>query len=78
MGDAFELLAGRRAFAPAWMQRMGLTWSYRLCQEPRRLWKRYLIYNSVFITHALSEVIRGVRPGVAAEMLPRLGCENAD
>jgi len=63
VGDAFELLAGRRAFAPAWMQRMGLTWVYRLGQEPRRLWKRYLIYNSVFITHALGEVIRGVLSG---------------
>ena len=36
VGDAFELLAGTRPFAPDWMQRTGLTWLYRLCQEPRR------------------------------------------
>jgi N-acetylglucosaminyldiphosphoundecaprenol N-acetyl-beta-D-mannosaminyltransferase len=63
VGDAFELLAGRRTFAPAWMQRLGLTWVYRLVQEPRRLWKRYLIYNSVFATYAILEVLRALFTG---------------
>ena len=35
--------------APAWMQRRGLEWLYRLCQEPGRLWKRYLVTNSIFL-----------------------------
>jgi N-acetylglucosaminyldiphosphoundecaprenol N-acetyl-beta-D-mannosaminyltransferase len=56
VGDAFELLAGRRAFAPAWMQRLALTWVYRLLQEPGRLWKRYLVYNSVFAFYAALEI----------------------
>jgi len=60
VGDAFELLAGRRAFAPAWMQRLGLTWVYRVVQEPRRLWKRYLIYNSVFAVFAVLAVARAI------------------
>ena len=42
VGDAFELLAGRRAFAPKWMQKAGLTWLYRLWQEPRRLFPAIL------------------------------------
>jgi N-acetylglucosaminyldiphosphoundecaprenol N-acetyl-beta-D-mannosaminyltransferase len=45
VGDAFTLLSGRRSFAPPWMQRMGLTWAYRVCKEPLRLGPRYLRYN---------------------------------
>ena len=63
VGDAFELLAGRRTFAPAWMQRSGLTWVYRLVQEPRRLWKRYLTNNTAFATYAILEVLRVVLTG---------------
>ena len=55
VGDAFELLAGRRAFAPAWMQNAGLTWLYRLLQEPRRLLPRYLKYNSLFLFYTLRD-----------------------
>lgn len=57
VGDAFELLAGRRPFAPSWMQKAGLTWVYRLCQEPRRLLTRYLKYNSLFVYYSLMEKI---------------------
>jgi N-acetylglucosaminyldiphosphoundecaprenol N-acetyl-beta-D-mannosaminyltransferase len=57
VGDAFELLAGRRSFAPMWMQRTGLTWIYRLWQEPRRLWKRYLFHNLSFAKFALRQVL---------------------
>ncbi|HEY5892184.1 MAG TPA: WecB/TagA/CpsF family glycosyltransferase [Chthoniobacterales bacterium] len=53
IGDGFELLAGRRPYAPAWMQRAGLTWLYRLLQEPQRLWKRYFKYNVLFVWYAL-------------------------
>ncbi len=55
VGDAFELLAGRRAFAPAWMQKAGLTWLYRLLQEPRRLLPRYLKFNSLFLFYSLRD-----------------------
>jgi N-acetylglucosaminyldiphosphoundecaprenol N-acetyl-beta-D-mannosaminyltransferase len=43
VGCALDLLAGTVRRAPGWMQRSGLEWSYRLLQEPRRLWRRYLI-----------------------------------
>jgi N-acetylglucosaminyldiphosphoundecaprenol N-acetyl-beta-D-mannosaminyltransferase len=42
IGAAFDFHTGRLAQAPRWMQRSGLEWLYRLCKEPRRLWKRYI------------------------------------
>ena len=57
IGDAFELLAGHRSFAPNWMQKSGLTWSYRLFQEPNRLAKRYLKYNSLFIFYTALDCV---------------------
>ncbi|MEM7478074.1 MAG: WecB/TagA/CpsF family glycosyltransferase [Planctomycetota bacterium] len=56
VGAAFDFHAGAKPMAPNWMQRRGLEWLFRFCSEPRRLWKRYLTTNSVFVlklTHAL-------------------------
>lgn len=49
VGAAFDFHAGTVKQAPAWMQNAGLEWLFRLIQEPRRLWKRYLLTNSAFI-----------------------------
>ncbi|MEM7717160.1 MAG: WecB/TagA/CpsF family glycosyltransferase [Cyanobacteria bacterium P01_A01_bin.68] len=49
IGGSFQVIAGRKKRAPYWVQQSGLEWFYRLVQEPRRLWKRYLITNSQFI-----------------------------
>ncbi|MDQ6990331.1 MAG: WecB/TagA/CpsF family glycosyltransferase [Mariprofundaceae bacterium] len=49
VGAAFDFFTGSIKRAPLWMQHMGLEWFYRLCSEPRRLWKRYLLTNSLFI-----------------------------
>lgn len=49
VGAAFDFHAGAKSIAPDWMQRHGLEWLFRLIQEPRRLWRRYLITNSVFL-----------------------------
>jgi N-acetylglucosaminyldiphosphoundecaprenol N-acetyl-beta-D-mannosaminyltransferase len=43
VGCTLDLLAGKVTRAPAWMQRSGLEWAYRLGQEPQRLWRRYLV-----------------------------------
>ncbi|MFA7343560.1 MAG: WecB/TagA/CpsF family glycosyltransferase [Terrimicrobiaceae bacterium] len=59
VGDAFELLAGSRPFAPAWMQGLGLTWLYRLAQEPRRLFPRYVQFNSLFLYYLLRDRLLG-------------------
>jgi N-acetylglucosaminyldiphosphoundecaprenol N-acetyl-beta-D-mannosaminyltransferase len=48
VGAAFDFLSGRKAMAPAWMQRAGLEWIHRLASEPRRLWRRYLLGNTAF------------------------------
>ena len=58
VGDAFALLAGLRDYAPAWMQRSGLTWLHRLVSEPGRLLPRYLRYNTRFVTAYLAERVR--------------------
>jgi N-acetylglucosaminyldiphosphoundecaprenol N-acetyl-beta-D-mannosaminyltransferase len=54
IGAALPVLAGLEGRAPAWMRRAGLEWLYRLGQNPRRLWKRYLVTNSLFIWKAMS------------------------
>ncbi len=48
VGAAFDFHAGNKKQAPAWMQKRGLEWLFRLTQEPGRLWKRYLVYNSIY------------------------------
>lgn len=45
VGGTFDVVAGKVRRAPRWMQRLGLEWFYRLVQEPRRMWKRYLVTN---------------------------------
>jgi len=57
VGAAFDFIAGRRKRAPVWMQRSGLEWVWRLCHEPRRLGRRYLIEDSRFVVLLLREVI---------------------
>jgi exopolysaccharide biosynthesis WecB/TagA/CpsF family protein len=49
VGAAFDFHAGKTKMAPRWMQRRGLEWLFRLWQEPRRLWRRYLDTNSRFV-----------------------------
>jgi len=58
VGGAFDILAGRRRRAPAWARRAGLEWAFRLAQEPRRLFGRYLIGNAVFLALAAREIAR--------------------
>jgi N-acetylglucosaminyldiphosphoundecaprenol N-acetyl-beta-D-mannosaminyltransferase len=56
VGLAFAQNAGRIAQAPAVLQRMGMEWLFRLAQEPKRLWRRYLVGNSFFIWYCLVEM----------------------
>ena len=53
VGAAFDFLAGTKAQAPAWVQRSGLEWAFRLASEPRRLGMRYVWGNSVFAGEAM-------------------------
>jgi exopolysaccharide biosynthesis WecB/TagA/CpsF family protein len=57
VGAAFDIHAGTKAQAPVWMREHGLEWLFRLGQEPRRLWKRYLVYGSEFVVRVGLELI---------------------
>lgn len=57
-GAAFDFLAGLKRQAPAWMQRRGLEWAFRLSQEPLRLLPRYLRYNPAFVAAFLRQYAR--------------------
>ena len=62
VGAAFDFHAGRIAQAPAWMQRAGLEWFYRMCREPRRLARRYLVNNPLFLARLLGARLGFYRP----------------
>lgn len=57
VGAAFDFHTGRKPQAPPWMQRSGLEWLFRLLTEPRRLCKRYLINNPLFVTLVLLQAL---------------------
>lgn len=58
VGGSFDILAGKVRRAPAVWQKLGLEWLYRVKQEPRRLWRRYLVTNTLFCAMVLSELAR--------------------
>ncbi len=62
VGGAFDLISGAQRYAPAWMQRAGLTWLHRMLQEPRRLASRYLRYNSLFLWFLVRREMVGRAP----------------
>ena len=55
IGAAFAFHAGEVKQAPAWIQKYGIEWAYRLLKEPRRLFKRYFTYNSLFLWYSLRD-----------------------
>jgi N-acetylglucosaminyldiphosphoundecaprenol N-acetyl-beta-D-mannosaminyltransferase len=61
VGAAFDFHAGLVSQAPAWMQRNGLEWTYRLSREPRRLWRRYARYNPLFVAGFARQYARHLR-----------------
>ena len=58
VGGSFDILAGTTKRAPSWVQRCGMEWLYRLIQEPRRMWKRYLITNTIFVILSLKAILQ--------------------
>jgi N-acetylglucosaminyldiphosphoundecaprenol N-acetyl-beta-D-mannosaminyltransferase len=57
VGAAFDFHTGRIAQAPEWMRERGLEWLFRLAMEPRRLWRRYLVYGAEFAALVLLELL---------------------
>ncbi len=58
VGAAFDFHAGLKKQAPNWIMAIGLEWLFRLCNEPRRLWKRYLYNNPRFIFLVIRQILR--------------------
>ena len=59
IGAVFDFFAGTVERAPIWWQEHGLEWCYRLLKEPRRMWRRYIIGNTVFLWYMLGEKMKG-------------------
>jgi N-acetylglucosaminyldiphosphoundecaprenol N-acetyl-beta-D-mannosaminyltransferase len=57
VGGSFDVVAGHVKRAPLWMQEMGLEWFYRLLSEPGRMWKRYLVTNTIFLGMILKALL---------------------
>jgi len=64
VGAAFDYIAGNITRPPPWMQRVGLEWLFRLSQEPTRLFRRYLVHNSLFCLMLAREMLQ--KRGVAS------------
>ena len=58
VGGGFDIVAGKTTRAPKWLQDIGLEWFYRVLQEPRRMWKRYVKTNPVFVFMVLKAYAR--------------------
>ena len=63
VGAAFDFHAGTVPRAPEWMRNNGLEWLHRLASEPRRLWKRYLVTNTLFILGITWQLLFGAKAG---------------
>lgn len=66
VGAAFDYHAGHLRLPPAWMQRAGLEWLWRLGLEPRRLWRRYVLLNPAYLVRLVAQWTRLWRPVPAA------------
>jgi N-acetylglucosaminyldiphosphoundecaprenol N-acetyl-beta-D-mannosaminyltransferase len=61
-GAIIDFLGGKTSRAPGWMRAVGLEWAYRLAREPKRLFKRYVLGNPLFLARALSLAATSPRP----------------
>jgi N-acetylglucosaminyldiphosphoundecaprenol N-acetyl-beta-D-mannosaminyltransferase len=63
VGGSFDVLVGKTKRAPHWMQKLGLEWFYRFLQEPARMWKRYLVTNTLFLFYLFKERVKSIKVG---------------
>lgn len=77
VGAAFDFHTGLKKQAPRWMRGVGLEWLYRLIQEPRRLWKRYLMNNPTFLLLAVGQLTGLYRPPIPVTDRERDPKQNA-
>lgn len=70
VGAAFDYHAGLVDEPPIWMQNLGLQWAYRLAQQPRRLWRRYLLLNPTYVGLLLAQLLGLWRPDPSQAIRP--------
>lgn len=70
VGAAYDFHSGFSRQAPDWMQMHGLEWLFRLSQEPRRLWRRYLIYNPIYLVLVMLQFLHIYTPDPNKATLP--------
>lgn len=58
VGAAFDFFAGTARQAPRWIRESGFEWLFRLCTQPKRLWKRYIIYGGAFVFYVTIQIVR--------------------
>jgi N-acetylglucosaminyldiphosphoundecaprenol N-acetyl-beta-D-mannosaminyltransferase len=58
VGGTFDVMTGQVRRAPAWMQKVGMEWLWRMMMEPRKMWKRNVVYNSRFLYLLAHEKLR--------------------
>jgi N-acetylglucosaminyldiphosphoundecaprenol N-acetyl-beta-D-mannosaminyltransferase len=63
IGAVFDFYAGTISRAPQWMINLGLEWFYRFIREPKRMWRRYLLGNTIFLYNLVNEKIKGAKAG---------------
>lgn len=59
VGAAFDFISGEKKRAPYFFSKLGLEWLYRLIREPKRLWKRYILGNTIFLMIVCKELLKG-------------------
>lgn len=73
VGGSFDVISGAIERAPKWMQGAGLEWFWRLLMEPRRMWKRYLVTNTLFLAQVARETARRRLAGLRPSAHPQAG-----
>ena len=69
VGGSFEMVGGVVQRAPDWIQSLGCEWLYRLCREPRRMWRRYLVGNAQFLKIVFHQRLRRAILSVLVKVL---------
>lgn len=63
VGGLFDFYSGRIPRAPLWLRKIGMEWTFRLAQEPKRMWRRYILGNPIFVFRVVKWILRG-KPAV--------------
>ena len=61
VGGSFDIYAGKTKRAPDFMKKYGMEWIYRIYQEPKRMWKRYLITNTIYIFLIIKKIFSQIK-----------------